>query len=62
MTDATPLIFPDLGPLYQALAPWSEVLLRAVVGLALVPHGLRNTLGLWPSTGVRSHSLTELAQ
>ena len=45
MTDATPLIFPDLGPLYQALAPWSEVLLRAVVGLALVPHGLRNTLG-----------------
>jgi putative oxidoreductase len=62
MTDATPLIFPDLGPLYQALAPWSEALLRAVVGLALVPHGLRNTLGLWPSTGVRSHSLTELAQ
>src|SRR6476646_2032918 len=62
MTDATPLIFPDVGPLYQTLAPWSEVLLRAVVGLALVPHGLRNTLGLWPSTGVRSHNVTELAQ
>jgi putative oxidoreductase len=62
MTDATPLIFPDLGQLYQALAPWSEMLLRAVVGLAMVPHGLRNTLGLWPSTGVRSHNLTELAQ
>jgi hypothetical protein len=46
MTDATPLIFPDLGPFYQALAPWSEALLRAVVGLALVAHGLRNTLRL----------------
>src|SRR4029078_8464258 len=62
MTDPTPLIFPDLGWLYQTLAPWTEVLLRDVVGLALVPHGLRDTLGLWPSTGVRSHNVTELAQ
>jgi putative oxidoreductase len=62
MTDPTSLIFPSLGPLYQALAPWAEVLLRAVVGLALVPHGLRNTFGMWPSTGVRSHNLAELAQ
>src|SRR6476620_3587835 len=61
MTDPTPLIFPDLRQLYQALAPWT-VVLRVVVGLALVPHGLRNTLGLWPSTGVRSHNVTELAQ
>jgi putative oxidoreductase len=38
------------------------VLLRAAVGLALVPHGLRNTFGFWPSTGVRAHNLTELAQ
>ena len=62
MTDATPLIFPQLGPLYQALAPWTEALLRAGVGLALVPHGLRNTFGMFPSTGVRSHNLTELAR
>ena len=62
MTDATPLIFPQLGPLYQALAPWMEALLRAGVGLALVPHGLRNTFGMFPSTGVRSHNLTELAR
>ena len=59
---STPLIFPQLGHLYQTLAPWAEALLRAGVGLALVPHGLRNTLGLWPSTGVRSHSLAELGQ
>jgi putative oxidoreductase len=58
---STSLIFPSLGPLYQALAPWAEALLRISCGLALVPHGLRNTFGFFPKTGVRSHSLTELA-
>src|SRR2546427_11233635 len=62
MTDATPLIFPQLAPMYQALFPWAEALLRAVVGLALVPHGLGNTFGMFPSTGVQSHNLTELAK
>ena len=61
MLDSTPLIFPALAPLYQALAPWAEALLRASVGLALVPHGLRNTFGMFPKTGVRSHSISELA-
>ena len=58
---STPLILPQLGALYQALAPWAEALLRAWVGLALVPHGLRNTFGFFPKTGIRSHNLTELA-
>jgi putative oxidoreductase len=58
---STPLILPQLGPLYQALAPWAEALLRAWVGLALIPHGLRNTFGFFPKTGIRSHNLTELA-
>ena len=62
MVDSTPLIFPQLAPLYQSLAPWAEALLRAVAGLALVPHGLRNTFGMFPSTGVQSHNLTELAR
>jgi putative oxidoreductase len=57
---STSLVLPQLGPLYQALAPWAEALLRAAVGLALVPHGLRNTFGFWPSTGIRAHNLTEL--
>jgi putative oxidoreductase len=57
----TPLFFPSLVSLYQSLAPWAEALLRVFVGLALVPHGLRNTFGMWPSTGVRAHNLTELA-
>jgi putative oxidoreductase len=50
-----------LGDLYNALAPWTEALLRAVVGLALVPHGLRNTFGFFPDTGVRAHNIAELA-
>jgi putative oxidoreductase len=62
MTETTALIFPALGSVYQALAPWAELLLRLSVGLAMVPHGLRNTFGFWPTTGVRSHNLTELAQ
>jgi putative oxidoreductase len=60
--DSTPLLFPALGSIYQALAPWAEAALRVSVGLALVPHGLRNTFGMFPKTGVRSHNLTELAQ
>ena len=59
--DSTPLIFPALGGLYQALAPWAEAALRVAVGLALVPHGLRNTFGMFPTTGVRSHSIAALA-
>jgi putative oxidoreductase len=59
---STPLILPQLGHLYQSLAPWAEALLRVIVGLALVPHGLRNTFGMWPSSGVRSHDLAELAR
>jgi putative oxidoreductase len=58
---STPLVLPGLGPLYQALAPWTEALLRVWVGLALVPHGLRNTFGMFRNTGVRAHNLTELA-
>jgi putative oxidoreductase len=58
----TSLIFPALGELYQALAPWTYALLRVAVGLALVPHGLRNTFGMFPTTGVRSHSIAELAE
>ena len=54
MLDSTPLIFPALGPLYQSLAPWAEALLRAVVGLALVPHGLRMGFGFFPGPAGRS--------
>jgi putative oxidoreductase len=62
MIDSTPLIFPALGNFYQALAPWAYALLRVAVGLALVPHGMRNTFGMFPTTGVRSHSIAELAE
>jgi uncharacterized membrane protein YphA (DoxX/SURF4 family) len=58
---STPYVSVELGALYELLAPWAEALLRATVGLAMVPHALRNTFGLFRDTGVRSHNLTELA-
>ena len=48
--------------LYQTLLPFADALLRAAVGLALVPHGLRNTFGFFPNTGVRAFNLTALAK
>jgi putative oxidoreductase len=50
-----------LSALYQTLLPFADALLRAAVGLALVPHGLRNTFGFFPKTGVRALNLTALA-
>jgi putative oxidoreductase len=62
MTDSPLLVFPNLGPLYQTLAPWAEALLRAVVGLALVPHGLRMAFGFFPDTGGPIRNLAMMAQ
>ncbi len=50
-----------MSSVYQTLTPLAEALLRVSVGLALVPHGLRNTFGFFPNTGVRAHNLRQLA-
>ena len=50
-----------MAALYQTLLPFADALLRVTVGLALVPHGLRNTFGFFPNTGVRELNLTDLA-
>jgi putative oxidoreductase len=50
-----------LTDLYQTLAPIAYALLRAAVGLALVPHGLRNTFGFFPNTGAVALNLKDLA-
>jgi putative oxidoreductase len=55
------LIVPALGYLYRTLDPWVELLLRVVVGLALIPHALRNTFGLFPNTGQPLRSTKLLA-
>ncbi len=62
MIDATPLFLPWLGNIYQALAPWAEALLRAIIGLALVPHGLRMAFGFFPDTGGPIRNLSMMAQ
>jgi len=51
-----------LSALTQTLLPFADTLLRAAVGLALVPHGLRNTFGFFPNTGVRALNLADLAK
>ena len=61
MIDHHSAYLPRAGPIYQCLAPWTEAALRAVVGLWLVPHGLRNTFGFFPTTGVRANNLAALA-
>jgi putative oxidoreductase len=45
----------------QTLSPLAYALLRVAVGLALVPHGLRNTFGFFPNTGVHALNLKDLA-
>ncbi len=61
MSAAASLVVPPLAGIYAALEPWSEALLRTVVGLALVPHGLRMTFGFFPGTGLKVRSLAMLA-
>jgi putative oxidoreductase len=55
------LMFPQLGGFYQAFGPLAEALLRIAVGLALVPHGLRMTFGLFPNTGQPLRNISMLA-
>jgi putative oxidoreductase len=50
-----------LTEVLQTLSPFAYALLRIAVGLALVPHGLRNTFGFFPNTGVRALNLKDLA-
>jgi putative oxidoreductase len=58
----TALAFPDLNPVYAALLPWAEALLRAWCGLALIPHGLRAFFGWFPNSGSRILNPTLLAK
>jgi putative oxidoreductase len=51
-----------LSGFFQTLLPFADALLRVAVGLALVPHGLRNTFGFFPNTGVRALNPSALAQ
>jgi putative oxidoreductase len=58
---ALPLVFPQLEGIYQTVGPVTEALLRVWVGLALVPHGLRNTFDWFPGTGQPLRSIRALA-
>ena len=46
----------------DAIVPVIEALLRAMVGAALVPHGLRITFGFFRGSGLKGSNLTMLAE
>jgi putative oxidoreductase len=50
-----------IEPLLAPLAPIIEALLRVMVGLALVPHGLRITFGFFRGSGLQGYNLAMLA-
>jgi putative oxidoreductase len=54
-------MFSQFGGFYQNFGPLAEALLRIAVGLALVPHGLRMTFGLFPTTGQPLRNIPMLA-
>ena len=58
----TPLLVPALGAVYAALTPWVEALLRFAVGIAMLPHGLRMSLGYFKGTGGPPGTLTSVVQ
>lgn len=52
MTDTSQkLILPFLGPVYRGLAPIAELLLRAVIGGFLIPHGFQKIAGYAGTSG-----------
>ena len=56
------LALPTLAPIYAALTPWAEALLRALCGVMLIPHGLRAFFGFFPHSGSRILNPTLLAR
>lgn len=55
-----PLVFPALASLYAALAPLAATLLRLVVAVSLIAHGLRMTFGFFPDSGIPFRSVAML--
>jgi putative oxidoreductase len=60
LQSATLLAIPEFGDMYSVFSPISEALLRIVVGVALVMHGLRMTFGFFPTTGIKVRNLNML--
>jgi putative oxidoreductase len=53
-------VFPQLAGVYAALGPWVETLMRVVVAVCLIPHGLRSGFGMFPNTGMPINSMQML--
>ncbi len=58
----TPLVIPALGAFYAAALPWAEALLRFMLGMAFLPHGMRMCLGYFKGTGIPVSSTRQVAE
>ena len=45
-------LIPALAPLYEALSPLAESMVRVAAGLALLPHGMQKLFGLFGGGGI----------
>ncbi len=61
MHDPIPLVIPQLSGFYSAVTPLAEALLRVIVGLSLVPHGLRMSMGFFPNSGGPVNNVRDFA-
>lgn len=52
MSTTNTALVPALSPLYRALSPLAEPLLRVAAGLFLVPHGAQKLFGLFGGYGL----------
>jgi len=52
MRSKSRLYIPGLGVIYESLAPYSELLLRAGLGVILVVHGLQKFFGWFGGAGI----------
>ncbi len=46
------LVWPALGPIYRALDPWMDPLIRFTTGILLVPHGAQKLFGWFGGGGI----------
>src|SRR6185312_7512875 len=53
-------VFPQLAGVYAFFLPLVETLLRVIIALCLIPHGLRSGFGLFPETGMPVKSVKML--
>ncbi len=51
-----PLIFPGLGGIYDGLRPYGYTILRVMIGLLFVPHGMQKLFGMFGGRAIEDYA------